>query len=132
MRWFYSFLVCQTVSGLPIGENGLRGYEFLQGIKDIIGADPNLPQNELDYKPFVGSFTNLRPTDDLRNVSYCLTDGACGHYEAYAQHDVPLDVLGCNHFCFIDKNTRRFVNSRLYSTTNPPHQYLNCGWETCG
>jgi hypothetical protein len=112
-------------------ENGLTGNDFLQGIKNIIGSDPNLPRNEIDYKPYVGSFTNLNPGDDLDNVSYCLTDGACGHFEAYSQKDVPLSLLNCNHFCYIDKNLRKYVTSQLFSIENPPDKYLNCGWETC-
>ena len=113
-------------------ENGLKGYEFLQGIKDIIGKDLNVRPEEVESKPFVGSFSNLNPTDNLDNVSYCLTDNACGHFEAYSQKDVPLYLLSCNHFCYIDPMSRTFQWSLIYTTEQPPHYYLNCGWETCG
>lgn len=113
-------------------ENCLQGNDFLQGIKNIISNDQNLPRDEIDYKPFVGSFTNLNPNDDLKNVSYCLTDNACGHFEAYSQKNIPLYLLNCNLFCFINQKSKKFVESKIYSIDYPPKIYLNCGWETCG
>jgi len=113
-------------------ENCLQGNDFLNGIKNIIGNDQNLPKDEIDYKPFVGSFTNLNPNNNLKNVSYCLTDNACGHFEAYNEKDIPLYLLNCNHFCFINQESKKFVESKIYSIDNPPKIYLNCGWETCG
>lgn len=118
------FIYCQ--------ENGLMGNDFLQGIKDIIGSDPNVPKDQIDYKPFGGSFTNLDPQDDISYVSYCMTDKACGHFEAYSQKDVPLYLLDCNQFCYIDKISKKYESSKIYYPENPPEFYLNCGWETCG
>lgn len=136
MQSAYRFITALFAILAPVrilaAENGLKGYAFLEGIKRIIGADPNLPPGEVEYKPFVGSFTNLSPADDLSNVSYCLTDQACGQPDAYSRNDVPLDLLGCNHFCYIDATTGKYVQSAEYSTDAPPTQYLNCGWETCG
>lgn len=120
---------------LPISyciEDGLKGNDFLRGIKDIIGKDPNLPRNEIDIKPYGGSFSNLNPTDSLEDVQYCLTDNACGHFEAYSEKNVPLYLLSCNHFCYIEKTNRQFRQSEIYTIENPPLFYLNCGWETCG
>jgi len=113
-------------------ETGLRGNDFLQGIKDIIGKDPNVSPSEVQVKPFVGSFCNVNPNDSLENVSYCMTDNACGHFEAYSQKDVPLYLLACNQFCFIDLTTRMFQTSQWFTIESPPPYYLNCGWETCG
>lgn len=110
----------------------LRGEDLLHGIQAIIGQDPNLPRQELDFKPYVGSFSTYNPGDDLSQVSYCLTDNACGHFEAYSQKGVPLSLLNCNHFCFIDAETHRFVQSQHFTPDNPPDTFLNCGWETCG
>lgn len=112
----------------------LQGLDFLHGIQAIIGVDPNVPPHEVEYKPFVGSFSTIRSADDcvLTNTSYCMTDNACGHWEAYSQYDVPLSSLSCNSFCFIPTTEQRFVKSAIYTTENPPHSYLNCGWETCG
>jgi hypothetical protein len=114
-------------------EDGLKGMEFLEGIKHIIGADNQVPSDQIDYKPFVGSFTNLNPTDNLDNVSYCMTDDACGQPNVYDRKDVPLSVLGCNNFCYIaTTNPATYSISHIYTTQNPPDKYLNCGWETCG
>lgn len=115
-------------------DHRLHGSSLLEGIKEIIGADPRVPRNELEYKPFVGSFSTIHSAEDpnLSTTSYCLTDNACGHFEAYSRFDVPLFLLDCNHFCFIDDQTRRYHYSDLYTTDNPPDSYLNCGWETCG
>ena len=114
-------------------ENGLKGSAFLQGIKDIISRDNNVPREQIEYKPFVGSFTNLEPSDNLENVSYCMTDDACGQSDAYSKRDVPLDLLGCNDFCYIeDEEPRSYSRSQIYTTDYPPEIYLNCGWETCG
>lgn len=111
----------------------LKGDGFLEGIRAIIGQDPNLPHDELVYKPFVGSFSTFKPGDDLSGIRYCLTDNACGHYEAYSQDDVPLEELACDRFCFIDPRSRYFVASSVYTPANPPPEgHLNCGWETCG
>lgn len=112
----------------------LQGLDFLYGIRSIIGVDPNVPPHEVEYKPFVGSFSTIRSADDcvLTNTSYCMTDNACGHWEAYSKYDVPLSSLSCNSFCFIPTTEQRFVKSAIYTTENPPHSYLNCGWETCG
>jgi len=118
---------------MPVTAEGVTGYEFLQGIRDIIGSDPNLPRSEVETKPLSGSFSTLHSPEDegLEDVSYCLTDQSCGHPEAYSIPDVPLSDLQCNKFCFIDRQTRRYAPSLLYSTDNPPPSYLNCGWETC-
>lgn len=114
-------------------ENGLTGLEFLAGIKQIIGRDGLVPTDQIDSKPFVGSFTNLSPTDNLDNVSYCMTDDACGQSNAYSSKDVPLALLGCNDFCYIAReNPTTYSISYIYTTENPPDKYLNCGWETCG
>ena len=115
-------------------DHRLYGYDLLNGIKEIIGSDPNLPRNEIDYKPFVGSFSTIKTVDDpkLLTTSYCLTDNACGHFEAYSRDDVPLYLLECDKFCYIDKNTKKYEYSEIYTVDNPPPSHLNCGWETCG
>jgi hypothetical protein len=111
----------------------LMGHDFLEGIRGIIGVDPNVPPNEVQYKPFVGSFSTIANEEGLpENVSYCMTDNACGHWDAYSRSDVPLTDLSCNSFCYIPASTRRYTKSNRYSTDNPPPAYLNCGWETCG
>lgn len=112
---------------------GIIGENFLHGIQAIIGADPNVPADQVKYKPFMGSFANVKSEDDpaLASTSYCLTDNACGHFEAYSQTGVSLSDLGCNKFCFIDKNSKRYVPSAKYTIQNPPKNYLCCGWETC-
>lgn len=116
------------------GDECLRGIEFLNGIRTIIGADPNVPPQEVQYKPFVGSFSTIKTEQDeqLSNTSYCMTDNACGHWDAYSRTDVSLSDLNCNSFCFIPTTETRFVESNLYTVDNPPPSYLNCGWETCG
>ena len=111
----------------------LHGHDFLRGIKSIIGADPNVPLNEVNYKPFVGSFSTIKNENDITaNVSYCLTDNACGRLDAYSRSDVPLTDLYCNSFCYIPRRTRRYTKSTRYTIDDPPSVYLNCGWETCG
>jgi hypothetical protein len=113
--------------------NRLIGQDFFQGIKDIIGSDPLLPREQIDTKPLSGSFSNIHSVDNIhiKNVSYCLTDNACGHWEAYSQENISLNLLNCNKFCFIDKNNFVYQESLKYSIDNPPKYYLNCGWETC-
>lgn len=115
-------------------DHKLVGYDFLQGIQDIIGSDPNLPENEIATKPFSGSFSTIRSQDDpaLDTTSYCLTDQACGHWDAYSSNDVPLYLLDCNTFCYIDKDSKTYQPSLKFDTQHPPVSYLNCGWETCG
>ena len=113
-------------------ENGLTGIDLLNGIRNIIAADPNVPRQEIPYKPFVGSFSTIKDENDpsLATTSYCMTDNACGHMEAYSQQ-VPLTELSCNMFCYISKEGK-YVKSNIYSVeTNPPKSYLNCGWEQC-
>lgn len=136
MRMFLVYYL--SLLGMMIGTHGygeeyrVVGYEFLEGIRDIIGVDPNISPQEVEIKPFVGSFSNLNPTDDVSQVSYCLTDNACGHFEAYQRKDIPLSLLSCNHFCYIDKETHMYRTSEVYGIDDPPLFYLNCGWETCG
>lgn len=118
-------------------EECLKGIDFLNGIKTIIGADPNVPSHEVELKPFVGSFSTIKTQEDklFSNTTYCMTDNACGHWDAYSRQDVPLSDLNCNSFCFIPISTTtglRFMTSTTYSPENPPSSYLNCGWETCG
>lgn len=115
-------------------EECLQGVEFLNGIRSIIGVDPNVSPQEVQYKPFVGSFSTIHSEEDtlLTSTTYCMTDNACGHWNAYSQPDVPLSDLSCNSFCYIPKSTRLFTKSAIYSPENPPSSYLNCGWETCG
>ena len=131
MKWLLMLLVLGVIRG---EEECLHGTEFLNGIRTIIGADPNLPRSELQYKPFVGSFSTIKSEDDksLATTKYCMTDNACGHWDAYSRPDVPLSDLGCNSFCYISRVTGRFAKSSRYSPSNPPSSYLNCGWETCG
>jgi hypothetical protein len=114
-------------------EECYKGVMFLEGIRSIIGADPNVPQQEIQYKPFTGSFSTIGSEYDplLLETKYCMTDNACGHWEAYSRPDVPLLDLGCNSFCYISKASGKYVPSTIYSTNNPPESYLNCGWETC-
>ena len=114
-------------------QNRLSGYDFLVGIQDIIGSDPTLPRDQIGTKPFSGSFSSIQSTADshFESTSYCLTDKACGHWEAYSRPDVPLTLLDCNTFCFIDENTRRYRESQDYTVHHPPRSFLNCGWETC-
>jgi hypothetical protein len=113
--------------------NALCGFELLNGIKQIIGADPNLPRNEIDYKPFSGSFSSIKSVQDpnFNTTCHCMTDNACGHFEAYSRSDVPLYLLDCNKFCYIDSATLTYKPSDDYSINHPPKSYLNCGWETC-
>jgi hypothetical protein len=112
---------------------GLQGYEFLEGIRTIIGRDPSLPPDQVQTKPLSGSFANVHSAEDVEmlKVSYCLTDNACNHFEAYSNMDVPLSELGCNTFCYIDTITRLYSPSKIYTVKSPPAFYLNCGWETC-
>ena len=112
---------------------GLQGREFLEGIRAIIGSDPSLPRDQVETKPLSGSFATVHSAEEAEalEVSYCLTDNACGHSEAYSGTDVPLSELGCNTFCYIDTATRRYSPSKIYTVDNPPASYLNCGWETC-
>jgi len=129
----FIFLLPVLASAL-IGEDGrLFGFDLLNGIREIIGSDPNLPRNEVDYKPFVGSFSTIKSVQDreLNDTSYCMTDNHCGHFEAYSDPHVPLYLLNCNKFCYIDGDTRKYKPSDVYTVDNPPESYLNCGWETC-
>lgn len=128
--WFLASLWVMTVRS----EECLEGHVFLDGIRSIIGVDPNVPPQEVQWKPFTGSFSTIKSEDDpgLSATTYCLTDNACGHWEAYSQNDVPLTDLSCNSFCYISSATKKFVRSTQYTTSHPPPSYLNCGWETCG
>lgn len=135
----YSTVVMMLMAVLTKGQEDttvacLRGTEFLHGIQTIIGADPHVSSEEVRYKPFVGSFSTIQTEQDetLFNTSYCMTDNACGHWDAYSRPDVALSDLSCNSFCYIPTTEIRFVKSSLYSPSNPPPSYLNCGWETCG
>lgn len=135
MNWIWVFVFpVMLIQGLYEDDYKLTGNDFLQGIQDIIGADPNLPRNEISSKPFVGSFSTFSSKDDKHflSVSYCMTDNACGHFEAYSRKDVPLSLLYCNKFCYIDKDSKKYVESQQYTIDHPPALYLNCGWETCG
>ena len=111
----------------------LMGNEFIDGIRTIIGLDPSVPKDQIHYKPFTGSFSTIKSDDDpkLSYTSYCMTDNACGHWEAYSDSNVPLEKLACNKFCFIDKQSRKYVESKTFTVQNPPNHYLSCGWETC-
>ena len=122
-----------TLASVVAAKDCLVGKEFIDGIREIIGMDPNVPKDELPYKPFTGSFSTMKSEDDpmLAQTSYCMTDNACGHWDAYSRPDVPLEDLSCNIFCFIDAESRRYVKSDLYTIQNPPQSYLSCGWETC-
>lgn len=130
MRWT-SFL--QLFAMVTASEDCLEGHLFLQGIRSIIGADPSVSSQEVFYKPLSGSFTTIHTEDDpmLLTTRYCMTDNACGHFEAYSSPDVPLSELNCNLFCYIAASTGKYVQSQIYTTNVPPESYLNCGWETC-
>ena len=139
MKFFQMALLCTMLSISVNSEwyednHKLIGHDFLQGIQDIIGSDPNVPKDQIPTKPFGGSFSTIQSPDDpnLNTTSYCLTDDACGHYDAYSSRDVPLSLLGCNIFCYIDKDTREYQPSQEFDIEHPPASYLNCGWETCG
>lgn len=129
--WNWMFVLFLSV---VCGEECLEGVAFLDGIRMIIGADGLVPPEELHVKPFVGSFSTIQGEDDpvLASTSYCMTDNACGHWDAYSRPDVSLSDLSCNSFCYITKTNGRYVKSDRYTTNNPPSSYLNCGWETCG
>jgi hypothetical protein len=129
MRYTLWFVLVQCVQAYDC----LVGKDFLKGIRDIIGNDPSVSEGDVYFKPFTGSFTNIQGEDDqkIQQVSYCLTDSACGHWEAYSRTDIPLSELSCNQFCFIDSATKKYVPSSIYSPHNPPEAYLSCGWETC-
>lgn len=128
-QWIMMVAVVMMVRG----EKCLKGHDFLEGIKTIIGADPNVPYDEVQYKPFVGSFSTIKNVYEMNsNVSYCLTDNACGHWDAYSRPDIPLTDLDCNSFCYIPTRTERYTKSQRHTIDNPPKMYLNCGWETCG
>lgn len=116
------------------GEECLEGVALLDGIRTIIGADGLVPPDELHVKPFVGSFSTIKTEDDtaLASTTYCMTDNACGHWDAYSSSDVSLTDLSCNVFCYIPKSTGHYTKSNEYTTSHPPPSYLNCGWETCG
>lgn len=126
----YSF----NTKTMVVAEDGLKGLELLEGIRNIIGVDPNVSPEESHHKPFVGSFSTIHTENDpsLENTTYCMTDNACGRWDAYSRPDVPLDDLYCNSFCFIDITTKKYTKSKIYDIQNPPLNYLNCGWETCG
>jgi len=128
MKYLF-FSICLALARSE--EECYKGVVFLEGIRSIIGAD--IPQQEVQYKPFTGSFSTIKNDYDplLVETKYCMTDNACGHWEAYSQPDVPLAELGCNSFCYISKASGKYVPSTIYSTNNPPDSYLNCGWETC-
>ena len=115
-------------------ESALSGSDFLEGIREIIGRDGLLSSNDLQYKPFMGSFANIKSDTDpmLKETAYCMTDNHCGHFEAYSESGVPLSDLACNKFCYIDSNTKYYATSQVYTIDNPPETYLCCGWETCG
>ena len=115
-------------------EECLKGRGLLEGIRSIIGTDPNVPPQEVQWKPFTGSFSTIRNEEDpaLQTTQYCMTDNACGHWEAYSRPDVPLSDLSCNSFCYVSSSTRKFQKSQTYTPDHPPPSYLNCGWETCG
>jgi len=115
-------------------ESALSGNEFLAGIREIIGRDGLLSENDLQYKPFMGSFANIKSDSDpmLQATAYCMTDNHCGHFEAYSESNVALSDLACNKFCYIDSNTKYYATSQVYTIDNPPETYLCCGWETCG
>lgn len=130
MKRLCIFLLCVLTYA---EEPCLSGIEFLNGIRNIIGADPQIKPEDARYKPFVGSFSTFQEENQVLNsTSYCLTDNHCGHWDAYSRRDVPLQLLSCNSFCYISKDTRKFKTSSKYSITNPPSSFLNCGWETCG
>ena len=132
MKILKYIISCASICAVN-GESCLVGMEFLDGIRDIISVDPNVPKDQVIYKPFTGSFSTIKRNDDpsLSTTSYCMTDNACGHWNAYSEDNVPLTDLSCNSFCYIDKNTLKYVKSNLFSTGNPPPSYLSCGWETC-
>jgi hypothetical protein len=111
----------------------LVGRDLLEGIRSIIARDPSVPRDQIAAKPFVGSFSTIKYEDDpnLTTTAYCLTDNACGRWEAYSTPDVPLEELACNVFCFIDAHTGNYVQSSAHNIINPPPNYLSCGWETC-
>ena len=115
-------------------ESALSGSDFLNGIREIIGRDGLLSENDLQYKPFMGSFANIKSDNDpnFEGTAYCMTDNHCGHFEAYSESTVPLSDLACNKFCYIDSNTNYYATSQVYTIQNPPETYLCCGWETCG
>jgi hypothetical protein len=115
-------------------EECVEGQSFLEGIRSIIGMDPNVPREEVQTKPFTGSFSIIKNENDpaLATTKYCLTDNACGHWEAYSKDDVPLTDLSCNSFCYISKSSGKYLLSKDYTTDNPPNSYFSCGWETCG
>ena len=114
-------------------EDCLVGRSFLQGIRTIIGADPNVPSQEVYWKPFTGSFSTIKSEQDkaLQTTKYCLTDNACGHWDAYSKDNVPLTDLSCNSFCYISSQTGKYVWSKEFTVEHPPASYLSCGWETC-
>lgn len=112
---------------------GLVGQELLESIKSIIGSDASLPRDQIESKPFMGSFANIKSKDDpnFAKTGYCMTDNHCGHMDAYSRSDVPLSDLQCNKFCYVDRQTRKYKPSTKYTAQNPPSHYLCCGWETC-
>lgn len=105
-----------------------------EGVKNIIGADWAIPRDQVNAKPFMGSFSTIKSADDplLANTGYCMTDNACGRFDAYANAGVPLSDLQCNKFCYVDANTKKFQQSQIYNMQNPPATFICCGWETCG
>lgn len=135
MRFVFLLLLSSSLCGVMATDTDrLEGNEFLEGIRSIIGADPNMPQDQVFYKPLSGSFSTIHDDNDplLHETSYCLTDNHCGHWEAYGSNNVPLSDLSCNKFCYIDRNTWKYRESVVHNVNNPPSSYLNCGWETCG
>lgn len=127
-KWWWSILAVAVAAQ----EDGLQGQAFLDGIWSIIGADPNVPRDEVFVKPFTGSFTTIQQDEPLpEDLAYCMTDNACGHWDAYSRPDVPLEDLACNSFCTISPSSHTYVQSSVYTIQNPPPYYLNCGWETC-
>lgn len=127
------YLIALLYISIIKADECLVGKELLDGIRNIISADPNVPKEEIKYKPFTGSFSTIKSENDplLESTSYCMTDNACGHWEAYSRPDVPLSELNCNNFCYISKSTRKYTKSQMFSMENPPESFLNCGWETC-
>jgi len=111
MKWWSSGLIFVSLLVSTQSEECVEGQLFLEGIRSIIGMDPNVPHDEVQWKPFTGSFSTIKSEDDptLATIQYCLTDNACGHWEAYSQPDVPLSDLSCNSFCYISKSSRTYV-----------------------
>jgi hypothetical protein len=80
-------------------EDGLQGKAFLDQLRVIISNDPYITPQQVQWKPFMGSFSTMQDESDprLANVKYCITDTSCGHVEAYSRTDVPLSALApCN------------------------------------